>query len=64
MSWWKDLPEDLSLVIANMSFNLGITRLMKFDGTLHTNKTHTKNSVKLFHLNELGKRATLKAKGK
>ena len=34
------------------------------DGTLHTNKTHTKNSVKLYHLKELGKRATLKAKGK
>jgi len=28
--WWKDLPEDLTLVIANMSFNLGITRLLKF----------------------------------
>tara|TARA_R110000823_G_scaffold142495_1_gene272469 strand:+ start:87 stop:539 length:453 start_codon:yes stop_codon:yes gene_type:complete len=30
MSWWKDLPEDLTLVIANMCFNLGVTRLLKF----------------------------------
>ena len=30
MSWWRDLPEDLTLVIANMCFNLGVTRLLKF----------------------------------
>jgi len=34
------------------------------DGTLHTNKTHTKTSVKLFHLKDLSKKATIKAKGK
>jgi hypothetical protein len=34
------------------------------DGTLHTNKTHTKTSVKLFHLKDLNKKATIKAKGK
>tara|TARA_R110000751_G_scaffold100388_1_gene194358 strand:- start:281 stop:721 length:441 start_codon:yes stop_codon:yes gene_type:complete len=28
--WWKDLPEDLTLVMANMCFNLGVTRLLKF----------------------------------
>ena len=30
MVWWKDLPEDLQRVMANMCFNLGITRLLKF----------------------------------
>ena len=34
------------------------------NGDLHTNKSHTKTSVKLFHLNELGEKAKLKAKGK
>jgi len=34
------------------------------DGTLHTGKTHTKASVKLVHLKDLSKKATLKAKGK
>jgi hypothetical protein len=33
------------------------------NGGLHTNKTHTKTSVKLFHLNELGSKAKSKAKG-
>jgi|TARA_R110000851_G_scaffold106060_1_gene224908 hypothetical protein len=33
------------------------------NGSLHTNKTHTKTSVKLFHLNELGSKAKSKAKG-
>ena len=32
--------------------------------SLHTNKSHTKTSVRLFHLNELSKKAKLKAKGK
>jgi|TARA_R110000772_G_scaffold2348_2_gene8095 lysozyme len=32
--WWRDLPKDLILVIANMSFNLGITRLLKFKNFL------------------------------
>ena len=30
LEWWQDLPEDLQRVMANMSFNLGITRLLKF----------------------------------
>ena len=30
MEWWNDLPEDLQRVMANMCFNLGITRLLKF----------------------------------
>jgi len=34
------------------------------NGQLHTNKSHTKTSVRLFHLNELSKKAKLKAKGK
>jgi len=34
------------------------------NGTLHSNKSHTKTSVKLFHLKELSKKAQLKAKGK
>ena len=32
------------------------------NGTLHSNKTHTKTSVRLFHLNELSKTAQVKAK--
>ena len=32
------------------------------DGTLHSNKTHTSTSVKLFHFGELSKKAKTKAK--
>jgi len=31
------------------------------DGSLHTNKAHTKTSVKLFHLKDLSKKAKAKA---
>ena len=34
------------------------------NGDLHTNKSHTKTSVKLFHFKYLSKKAKLKAKGK
>jgi hypothetical protein len=34
------------------------------NGELHTNKSHTKTSVKLFHMNELSKTAKKKAKSK
>ena len=34
------------------------------NGDLHTNKSHTKTSVKLFHFKDLSKKAKLKAKGK
>ena len=34
------------------------------NGTLHSNKTHTKTSVKLFHLKDLSKKAQVKARGK
>jgi len=34
------------------------------NGTLHTNKTHTKTSVKLFHFKDLSKKAKAKAKPK
>jgi len=34
MPWWRDLPEDLVLVMANMCFNLGVTRLLKFKNFL------------------------------
>ena len=27
---WKDWPEEVKLIIANMAFNLGLTRLIKF----------------------------------
>tara|TARA_R100000544_G_C2204309_1_gene48416 strand:- start:61 stop:228 length:168 start_codon:yes stop_codon:yes gene_type:complete len=33
------------------------------DGTLHTNKRHTKTSVKLFHIKELSKTARKRARG-
>ena len=32
------------------------------DGSLHTNKSHTKTSVKLFHFKDLSTRAKTKAK--
>ena len=32
------------------------------DGSLHSGKNHTKNSVKLFHLNDLSATARKKAK--
>ena len=32
------------------------------NGDLHTNKAHTKTSVKLFHLKDLSKTAKVKAK--
>ena len=34
------------------------------NGTLHTNKKHTKTSVKLFHLKDLSKKAQAKARGR
>ena len=33
------------------------------NGDLHSNKSHTKTSVKLFHFKDLSKKAKLKAKG-
>ena len=32
------------------------------DGTLHSGKSHTSKSVKLFHYNELSKKAKIKAR--
>tara|TARA_B100000902_G_scaffold29934_1_gene35916 strand:- start:1631 stop:1807 length:177 start_codon:yes stop_codon:yes gene_type:complete len=34
------------------------------NGQLHSNKTHTKTSKRVFHFNELSKTAQKKAKGK
>jgi len=34
------------------------------NGDLHSGKTHSKTSVKLFHFKDLSKKAKLKAKGK
>ena len=34
------------------------------NGQVHTNKSHTKTSVRVFHFNELGKTAKKKAKSK
>ena len=34
------------------------------NGTLHSNKSHTKTSVKLFHFGELSERAKKKARAK
>ena len=34
------------------------------NGDLHTNKSHTKTSVKLFHLKDLSKKAQAKARSK
>lgn len=32
--WWRDLKEDAQLVIANMAFNMGMTRLSNFKNML------------------------------
>lgn len=40
LEWWQDLPEDLQRVMANMSFNLGITRLLKFKKFLAAMEKH------------------------
>ena len=34
------------------------------NGHLHSNKTHTKTSERLYHFKDLSKKAKLKAKGK
>ena len=34
MPWWKNLSEERQLVMANMCFNLGVTRLLKFKNFL------------------------------
>jgi len=34
------------------------------NGQLHSNKTHTKTSERLYHFKDLSKKAKLKAKGK
>ena len=40
---------------------MGVPHYLK-DGTLHSGKTHTKSSKKLFHYNELSKAGKDKAK--
>jgi len=40
LEWWQDLPEDLQRVMANMCFNLGITRLLKFKKFLAAMEKH------------------------
>jgi|TARA_B100000902_G_scaffold92705_1_gene95988 hypothetical protein len=42
------------------AFNGGTHKMA--DGTLHSNKTHTASSVKLFHYGELSNKAKTKAK--
>ena len=40
LSWWIHLPEDIKRVLANMGFNLGITRLLKFKKFLTALEEH------------------------
>lgn len=40
MPWWADLCEDHQRVIANMAFNLGINRLLKFKKFLGALQEH------------------------
>ena len=63
MDWWKDLPEDLQRVMANMCFNLGITRLLKFKNFLSAmeNKDWEKAAVEMIDsrwATQVGARAT------
>lgn len=38
LPWWRDMTEPRQRVLANMCFNLGITRLLKFINTLEAMK--------------------------
>ena len=63
MDWWKDLPEDSQRVMANMCFNLGITRLLKFKNFLSAmeNKDWEKAAVEMIDsrwATQVGARAT------
>ena len=40
LEWWIHLPEDIQRVLANMCFNLGITRLLKFKKFLTALEEH------------------------
>ncbi len=40
LEWWLHLPEDIQRVLANMCFNLGITRLLKFKKFLTALEEH------------------------
>ena len=35
LPWWRDKPENVQLVLADMCFNLGINGLLTFDKFLH-----------------------------
>ena len=63
LDWWKDLSEDLQRVMANMCFNLGITRLLKFKNFLAAmeNKDWEKAAVEMIDsrwATQVGTRAT------
>jgi|TARA_R100000664_G_C2759926_1_gene150345 lysozyme len=49
ISWWRDLSEDLQRVVANMCFNLGINRLLKFKKFLIAleNKDWEKSAIEM-----------------
>jgi lysozyme len=32
--WWRDLPQDVQLALANMAFNMGVPKLLKFERML------------------------------
>ena len=39
LSWWRELSEERQRVLANMCFNMGITRLLQFKNTLTSIQT-------------------------
>ena len=40
LPWWKDLPEKAQFALADMCFNLGITKLLGFSRTLWHLENH------------------------
>ena len=40
LPWWETLPDNAKLGLANMAFNLGLTRLLKFKKMLAALKAH------------------------
>ena len=43
--WWRDLPDDAQRALANMCFNLGVTRLLKFKKFLGAIEDHDWNKA-------------------
>ena len=63
ISWWKDKPEPVQLVLQDMCFNMGISSLMGFKNTLLLiNLGHYKDAAENLILSKYYKDVPLRAK--